>query len=112
VLSPTGTPKGGPTRTRVLSVEEYISVGGKTLAADGFFERGVISSTWRYGHIATVRSPYESRHAATETPFQRGINSFQLSYDGSRWWIVSISWEGETPEFPLPAAEEAALRGK
>lgn len=113
VLSPTGTPKGGGApRTRVLTIEDYIAGGSKIFADEGFFEHGAVSSIWRYGHIATVRSPYESRHAANEPPFQRGINSFQLSFDGTRWWIVSISWEGETPEFPLPAAENAALQGK
>jgi len=32
----------------------------------------------------------------------RGINSIQLFYDGSRWWIVSIYWQQESPEYPIP----------
>src|ERR1700760_72723 len=83
VLAPTGVPKGGGApRTRVLSIEDYIAGGSKIFAEEGFFEHGAVSATWRYAHIATVRSPYESRHAPAEVPFQRGINSFQLSYDG------------------------------
>ncbi len=23
-------------------------------------------------------------------------------FDGSRWWVVTIYWENETPENPLP----------
>ena len=33
--------------------------------------------------------------------FARGINSFQLFNDGSRWWIT-VYWEGEDPTHPLP----------
>ena len=50
-----------------------------------------------------IFSTYESRHDAKDAkPFARGINSFQLYYDGSRWWVVTILWQEETPENPLP----------
>jgi hypothetical protein len=32
----------------------------------------------------------------------RGINSIQLFYDGHRWWIVSIYWQHESPQHPVP----------
>ncbi len=32
----------------------------------------------------------------------RGINSFQLWHDGDRWWVVSIFWENESAENPIP----------
>ena len=35
-------------------------------------------------------------------PFARGINSFQLLNDGSRWWIVTIYWEAEDAGHQLP----------
>jgi hypothetical protein len=112
IFAATGVGKTGVLSTRVLSVEEYISGASKILATQAFFERGVTGAVWRYAHIATVSSPYESRHASDESPFQRGINTFQLSYDGARWWIVSIFWEGETPAFPLPADASALLHAK
>lgn len=34
----------------------------------------------------------------------RGINSIQLFDDGNRWWIVSVYWQAETPDLPLPSA--------
>jgi hypothetical protein len=101
----------GTLKTRVLSVEDYISASSKALASQAFYEHGVVGQIWRYAHIATVVSPYESRHAQAEAPFQRGINSFQLASDGMQWRIISISWEGETPAFPLPAEAAAQLRG-
>ena len=36
-------------------------------------------------------------------PFARGINSFQLLNDGTRWWVVSIYWLGESADHPIPA---------
>jgi hypothetical protein len=112
ILAVTGTPKSGALRTRVLSVEEFIGGSSKALQEEAFYEHGVTGTTWRYAHIATVASPYESRRAPGEAPFQRGINTFQLSSDGTRWWIVSIAWEAETPAFPLPATDDALLKAK
>ena len=103
--------RDGTLKTRVLSVEDYISASSKALATAAFYEHGVVGQIWRYAHIATVVSPYESRHAPAEAPFQRGINSFQLASDGMQWRIISISWEGETPAFPLPAESALQLRG-
>jgi hypothetical protein len=39
----------------------------------------------------------------TEATVTRGINSIQLMNDGSRWWIVSVFWDAERPDNPLPA---------
>ncbi len=52
-----------------------------------------------------VFSTYESRRALSDpAPFARGINSIQLWFDGRRWWIVTIYWEGERPDNPIPAS--------
>jgi hypothetical protein len=112
IFDVTGVGKDGALRTRVLSVEEFISRSSETLAGEAFYEHGVMGEVWRYAHIATVSSPYESRHAPQEAPFQRGINVFQLAFDGRRWRIVAISWEGETPAFPLPQADQERLKAK
>lgn len=56
-----------------------------------------------FGHIAHVFSTYESRRAVDDPkPFARGINSFQLINDGKRWWVITILWEGERPDNPIP----------
>jgi hypothetical protein len=70
---------------------------------DGFFEKEIARRTEQFGHIAHLWSTYESRHAAEDPePFMRGINSIQLFYDGSRWWIVTIYWQHESTEHPIP----------
>jgi hypothetical protein len=51
-----------------------------------------------------VWSTYEARKNKDDAkPFVRGINSFQLLYDGSRWWIVNIYWQSEDAAQPIPA---------
>lgn len=102
----------GGVHRRVLSVEDYIAHADPLLAKQGFFEHGVIPHPVVWAHIATIVSPYESRHAAGEPPFARGINHFQLTSDGKRWFIESIMWEGETPAFPLPPEAAGTLAGR
>ncbi len=96
------TGKDGATTAHVMSVEDYIRLGEPMLEKDGFFEREAHRTEDRYGNIAQVFSTYESRHEADAKPFQRGINSFQLLFDGHRWWVVTIYWQGERPELPIP----------
>jgi hypothetical protein len=102
-LIPTGPQPGGGYRSRVLSVEDYVTRSSPFLEKEGFFEREIARTTEQFGQIAQVFSTYESRHTAEDAkPFQRGINSIQLMNDGQRWWIVTILWQGEDEKNPLP----------
>jgi hypothetical protein len=103
-LIPTGkNPQSGVVNARVLSPEDYIKRSEPILVKDGFFEREIARRVEQYGNIVHVFSTYESRHKLDDkTPFARGINSFQLYNDGKRWWILTIFWQGETPENPIP----------
>ena len=103
-LIPTGRGQDGKHGARVWSLEEYITRAGPGLEEGGFFERELGRVEERYGNIVHLMSAYDSkRTAADEKPFARGVNSFQLMYDGSRWWVVTIYWQGETPDNPIPA---------
>jgi hypothetical protein len=95
-------PKGGFT-TMLFSTDEYIKHGDPYFQKNGFFEREVARRTDRFASMAQVFSTYESRHGAADPkPFARGINSFQLMNDGHRWWIVTIFWQAETSDSPIP----------
>jgi hypothetical protein len=100
---PTHTNENGVTQAQVMSVEEFVALAGPTLAKEGFFERESHRVMQRYGAIAHIFSTYESRHAAKDAkPFQRGINSIQLLFDGHRWWVVTIYWQAERPDLAVP----------
>lgn len=91
-----------------MTPEEYIERAGPFFEANGFYEREVARRVERYGHIAHVFSTYESVSAPGEAPFARGINSFQLQWDGERWYVLSILWDSEREGQPIP---EGYLRG-
>lgn len=102
-MIPTGKRPTGESTRRVLTVEEYITSSGPFLEKDGFFETEIGKRTEQFGNIAHVFSTYESKRAATDDkPFGRGINSFQLWYDGKRWWVITILWQNETKDTPIP----------
>jgi hypothetical protein len=88
---------------RVLTPDEFATRSGQGLkqSGTGFFEKEIARHTEQWGNIAQAFSTYESRHAAGDQPFVRGINSFQLLNDGQRWWIVTIFWQGESKDVPL-----------
>jgi hypothetical protein len=102
-LIPTGAKKDGPgSIARVLSPDEYVDRANPIFEKDGFYETEAARRVERYGNIVQIFSTYESRHDPKGAPFARGINSFQLFFDGTRWWVVSVFWQAETPENPIP----------
>lgn len=93
----------GLTSARVLTIEDYIKRVEPVFAKEGFYEREKARRMETYGNITHAFSTYESFHSlADKKPFMRGINSFQLLNDGKRWWVITIYWQGETPENPIP----------
>lgn len=102
-LIPVGRRANGEMGNRAMSVDEYIGGSSKFLEDNGFFEREIAKHTERFGNIAHVFSTYESRYKADDPkPFARGINSIQLMNDGKRWWIITVFWQGEAADNPLP----------
>jgi hypothetical protein len=99
----TSTTKSSSTsQVRLLDVDGFIHGAGDYFKTHPFYESALVNRVQRFGDIAQVFSSYESRNAPAEKPFTRGINSVQLFYDGSRWWVVSILWDEESPANPLP----------
>jgi hypothetical protein len=100
----TASKKEGGMSATSFSVQEYIDRASVYFEKNGFWEREIARRTEKWGNILQAFSTYESRHDAKDaTPFVRGINSFQLFFDGTRWWVITIYWQEETPENPLPA---------
>lgn len=101
-LIPSHRDESGKVSVNSLTVDQYADRAKAFFDKEGFFEAPVANRTEIWNHIAHVWSTYESRHAKGEKPFARGINSIQLLNDGSRWWVVTVYWEGEDPGHPLP----------
>ena len=93
----------GEIAPHMLDIDGFIERVRDYVEKNGFYEKEIARRTEQFHQIAHVWSTYESRHKANDPePFMRGINSVQLFYDGSRWWILSIYWQHESVEHPIP----------
>lgn len=103
-LIPTGkNPTTGLVTANALSPDDYIKRAEPYFAKEGFYETETARRVETFGGVTHVFSTYDSRHSASDAkPFARGINSFQLLNDGKRWWVVTIYWQAESPELPIP----------
>jgi hypothetical protein len=102
-LIPADRAKDGSYSLRPLSPDDFVQAAEPYFAQNGFYEKESARKSERYGNIMQIFSTYESRHDAKDAePFARGINSIQFFNDGTRWWIVTIYWQAETPDNPLP----------
>ena len=100
----------GAPHWRSLSFDEFREASRQGIAARrqqgkpaGFFEREIGRETVAYGDFTVVLSAYEARFRADDPkPFLRGVNSIQAVRAGDRWAILSIVWDTEGPESPIP----------
>lgn len=99
----TGPNKAGGYDATSVSPDQYAARADSYFEKEGFFERESFRHMDRYGNIVQLFSTYESRHDSKDVkPFAKGINSFQLFFNGTRWWVVSIYWQQESPDMPVP----------
>jgi len=79
---------------KVMTPEEFAKASQPYFQEHGFFERPVTNGIERYGNMAHVWSPYESRNKSDDAkPFAHGVNSFQLVRVGGQWKILTILWQ-------------------
>lgn len=104
-LIPTGKSQAtGLYNATSFTPDGYVKRSEPFMMQNGFFEKEIARKTIRFGNIVHIFSTYEGRYKETdEKAFLRGINSIQLLFDGKRWWILTVYWQAETPDNPLPA---------
>jgi hypothetical protein len=93
--------KTGAVTTRGSTEQEFADEADASMVKDGFTERELKHVIKRFGNVATVLSSYEGTVASGKVT-TRGVNIFQLYFDGKRWWILSMVWDEERPGNPLP----------
>lgn len=102
-------PKNGPARLVQMDVEGYCRNSFPTMEAHGFFEREIGRRVERFGDIVQIWSAYESWEQQGG-PKARGINSFQLVFDGQRWWVSGNTWDEEGEGRALPGDLDPSSR--
>jgi hypothetical protein len=93
--------KTGAIKTESMTEQDFADRSDASLVKDGFTERELKHVIKRFGNVATVLSSYEG--SASGKVIERGVNIFQLYFDGKRWWILSMVWDEERPGNPIPA---------
>lgn len=93
--------QGGKIRVGIMNHSQYVNGTNENFVTNGFIEREIDRVTRRFGNIAHVFSTYEYTND-DKTDKGRGVNSIELYWDGTRWWISSASWDDERPNNPIP----------
>ncbi len=94
--------QGGKIRAGVLNHQQYVNSTNESLVTTGFQEREINRITRRFGNTAHVYSTYEFS-TDDKSEKGRGVNSIELYWDGTRWWIAFAGWDEERPNNPIPA---------
>lgn len=94
-------PKSGAVKATGMTEQDFADRSDASIVRDGFTEREIKHVIHRFGNVATVLSSYEGSLASGK-PTERGVNIFQVYFDGKRWWILSMTWDTERPGNPLP----------
>ena len=98
-----GLTKAGKPVFKLMTLKEYHNRSDASLEKDGFYEKEISRKTEQFGAIYHVWSTYESRNSRTGPVIERGINSIELFYDGTRFWILGWFFDSERKGNPLPA---------
>ncbi len=94
--------KTGALETSTPTPQEYADEVNAFAVQTGFVERETSHEIRRFGNVATVFSAYEGKLSSTGELYTRGVNVYQLYFDGKRWWISSVSWGGENMIGEIP----------
>lgn len=98
----TRVPKTGASDVTVLSMEDYIARSSNG-APQSFYEIPIAYDVQSFGRMTHVYESYGLHHTKDDQPFTRGVNSFELLSDGTRYFVLQVFWDTERPDNPLPA---------
>jgi hypothetical protein len=86
----------------IVTPEQFRRAVDREFVRQGFFEIEIGRRIERFGHVAQVRSVYQTRRGAKAPLLGRGVNYLLLFWDGTRWWISSAVWDDERPGGKIP----------
>ena len=93
--------RDGKIRASVMNHNQYVNGSNDFFVSEGFQEREINRVTRKFGNIAHVFSTYEF-WTEDKKEKTRGVNSIELFWDGTRWWISAASWDEERAGNPIP----------
>ena len=83
------------------SVEEFIEKLDY-LDKKGFYEHEIVNTINEFSTVIQVFSTYTYRVEDNSTVPKKGITSYEIFYDGERYWIMSMFWNIESNKYKIP----------
>ncbi len=97
--------KDGRASMRRTAIDQFLRSQEK-VSGKGFYECEVARELKIYDRFAVVASVVESRSEKTSAkPMLVGINSLQLYQDGAEWKILSLYYQVEKSDLPIPIGD-------
>ena len=94
----------GKVSATMLTHQEFVDASDGDAVAKWFYEREVHRVTHRFGNVVHVFSTSEARRTPNGPLLGRSVDSVEMFWDGTRWWIVNANiWPKEAPGNSLPA---------
>jgi len=89
------------TNAETVSLDDFLNLLKDPYYDQGYLEKEIHKVVDEYNGIAQVFQSFYGKDS--EGTKERGINSYQLTYYGGRWWIVSLLWTIESNSEQIPA---------
>ncbi|MGB0432525.1 MAG: hypothetical protein ACPGLV_18760 [Bacteroidia bacterium] len=87
-----------------MGLDEFIKLSSNHSKLNSFYEVEIFNKKDKIGHIAHVTSTYVIKSDPKAADYDvRGVNLFQLYFDGDRWWILNCIWENEIMGMQIPS---------
>lgn len=87
---------------QVLTIDEWIEDLKDFFTEKDFYEQEIVRHTDRFGNMIQAFSTYVAKNDPDGPVIARGINSVQLLHHENRWWIVTVMWDNESKDNPVP----------
>jgi hypothetical protein len=87
---------------RKFSPAQYVQNNGPFFLQNSFNEKELGRTVNQFGNLVQVFTAYEFTAGTTPPMVKRGINSIELIKEKGRWWIMSITWDDEDKDQPIP----------
>lgn len=88
------------TNAETVSLDDFLTLLKDPYYEQGYLEKEIHKVLDEYNGIAQVFQTFYGKDS--EGVEEKGINSYQLTYYGGRWWIVSLLWTIESKSVGIP----------
>jgi hypothetical protein len=93
----------GKTTAQSMTHQEFVDSSDASLKGKAFYEHEIHRITHRAGNVVHLLSTSEHMSSPDGPVEGRSIDSLELFWDGSRWWITNVNiWDVESAKHPLP----------